>query len=210
MATQLTRRPFLSSLRGDAPVLNMPLRYMVALAAGAVAFAYASLFAAIYNAQRNEAGADQRYADTRTIIEAPPADLDAPTRELTAASDALERARINMQPPSIDPASDEMTTLLVTRAQASGLAVASVERIDPAQAKIESTAYDVQALRLTVDGAPDQLRNFLAGMHEVEPALIATLTSMRFDDAGQAQSEILFSVYARAAEPTPTTPGARP
>jgi hypothetical protein len=203
MATQLTRRGFLSSLSGDAPVMSVPTHVMVALAAGCVAVVYASLFAAIYAARRDERMAERLYSDTLTLTEAPAPDLDVLAAELAAAQARLAQAEALAAPATIDPASDEATALLVRRAQAAGLAVIAVTRVDASPFKSGENLYDVQAIRLTLQGPPAQLIDYLFRLHQSDPALIATLTSLTTGATGVAQAEIVFSVYTNAASPTP-------
>ncbi|MEX2226441.1 MAG: hypothetical protein WEB52_08330 [Dehalococcoidia bacterium] len=209
MATQLTRRSFLSSLSDDKPVLRIPVHYMLAIAAASIAIVYTSLFAAIYNAGRDEAAAERLYADTLTLIEAPPSELEALKAELAAANASLKQAEALMEPSTIDAASDAATALLVRRAQASGVSVTGVARIDPSQMKSETATYDVQAIRITVDGSTGSIGDFLNQMHTADPAMIATLTSLEMHASGGAQADIVFSVYTAIDDATPVA-GAAP
>jgi hypothetical protein len=209
MATQLsTRRRALASLGDGSPVLQVPVRYLVAIAAGCVAFTYLSLFAAIYNAGRDETAAERTYANTRTLIEAPAPDLSGAAIELEAAKAALAEAEALMAPGTIDPESDETTALLVRSAQDAGLSVAGITRIAPAQTKTDSATYDVQANRVSVEGAQPEIGAYLFDLYTSNPALVATIVGMTVNEANVARAEIVFSAYTKVEPTAAATPGA--
>jgi hypothetical protein len=208
MATQLTRRSFLSSFSSDEPVLRINPRILLALAAGCVVLVYASMLTATYTSRQNEAADERLYADTLTLIEAPAPDLAKLNTDLDAAKARLVEAEARVAPPAIDPSSDQATALLIRSAGASGLAVTGVARVDPSQLKYGETVYDVQAVRLTVQGTTARIQEFLYGLYDSDPALIATLTSLQVSAAGVAQAEIVFSAYTAVVAPTPVAGGA--
>jgi len=206
VAAQLTRKRIMAHLSDDAPVIMVPGPYLLALAALCVVLVYASLFAAMYTARRNERASERLYSDTLTLTQAPAPDLKGLQGELDAAKAGLASAEQLAAPSDIDPSSDETTALLVRRAQTAGLEVTGINRLDPSQAKTETATYGVQAIRMTVRGGVAQINDFLYQLYEADPALISTLTSLTSGRDGSAEAEVVFSVYTKA-EPAPA-PGA--
>lgn len=212
MATQLSRRRLLSSLSDDRPVLSVSMRGMLAIAAACVAVVYVSLFAALYNARRDEADSERIYGDTRTLIESPAPDLAALRAELEDATDAMASAEALSTTSAIDPASDDATALLVTGAQDAGLQVRAITRIAPADIKSRDITYTATAIRIDVQGTIAQIDGFLYDLHRAEPAFIATLTSLSAMPTGLSDADIVFTVYTKVEPATPVavaTAGAR-
>jgi hypothetical protein len=109
---------------------------------------------------------------------------------------------------SVDPASDEATELLVRRAEAAGLSVVGITRVAPAQTKTERATYDVQAIRVNVEGTTPDIGAYLYDLYASHPALVATLTGLTINETNVAQAEIVFSAYT-AVDPAAAT-GATP
>jgi hypothetical protein len=186
--------------------LHVPARVLTAVCAAAVLLSIASLLAGAWKAERDQETALRRYTDAQALLALPPVDTSALEQELAASKDALAVAQDLARPPSVDPSSDAATTLLVRRAAAAGLNVRGLASAPESQVKNGEVAYDVEAIRMTVEGGVSQLAGFLKQLGDSEPGLIPSLTAMTVDDGNVARAEIVFSVYAKVAEPTPVAP----
>jgi hypothetical protein len=193
--------------------LYVQTHFLVLAGVACIALAYASLALGAWQAGERRADAEVRLQDTAQILSAPPASVDELKTQVATVNGELAA----LQRPaaaSIDPSSDETTALLVRRAQAAGLAVSGIARLNNAQTKINDVAYDVQGTRVSVDAASPQLINaFLVYLDASDPGLVASLQSMTISETGTANAEIVFSVFTKAAAtPTagaPTTGGPR-
>ena len=99
---------------------------LTAVCALAVLVAMASVIIGTWQARADENAALQRYADAEALLALPPIDLEALEAENAAAQAELAEAKAQLEPPSVDPSSDEATSLLVERATAAGLTVRGV------------------------------------------------------------------------------------
>ena len=211
MATELTsgksRKALSARLTSFAPTRTV-LATGIAIC---LVLAFASVIAATHNARREEAAARVRYENAQQLVGLPPASNDSLQEDLASLKDQLATAQAGIGAPTIDPSSDGLTALLVQVAGTAGLSVKGVSRTDPSQATLGTTAYEVQALHITVSGTPGQITVFLRTLANDQPALVPSLASMTANDAGIALADIVFSSYA--AVPTPTAvpvPTARP
>lgn len=215
MAVELTRRGWRRALAGAPRSVRVPPHVLVGLAAAVLAVAYTSTFLATYNARRDERDAQQQLADAQQLLALPPGASDTLTAQLTWARAEYAAWQAEPLTPSVDPASDAATALLVRHADAAGLAVRGITRVPPASTRLGTVAYDVQALTVAVSGSPVQVAAYLADMRKVEPAMLPSLVSMSVNESGLAQAELSFRAYTVAATPTAVaaasrTPGARP
>lgn len=209
MATQLIRRRTAAAkARPAAPVFRVNPRQAAIGGAAAIITVYASLFAAIHNARRDESAALRHYGDAHALLVSPPPSVDMLMSERDAARAALAAARAQLVPPDVDLASDDATTMLVRQAEAAGLGVSAIARIAPAQIKEGTQVYDVQGIRMTVTGPRDDVAAYVQAMHAADPGLLPELTAMSIADDGAAQAELTFSAHTKAV-PTPAA-GARP
>ncbi len=206
----MTRRHLRDAIKGGdgTPVLNVHPRQMIIAGAAALVAVYASMFAAIHNAQRDESAAERRYADTRALLAAPPPSLDSLIFERDAAAWALEATRAQLVPPAADLSSDDATAMLIRSAGAAGLDVSGITRIAPAQQKEGAQVYDVQGIRMTVTGTREQIAAFVQALHASDPGLLPALTAMSIADDGTAQAEIMFSAHTKVV-PTPAAGASR-
>ena len=214
MAIELTRARLRSVMSGNGRSFQLSKRALVGILAAALAVAFTSVLAATHNAQRDEANAQRRLADTQTLLAVPPVSTDALRTQLEAIRADLATAQAASSATSIDPGSDAAATLLVVHSQAAGLSVRGISRPNPATAKFDSGTYDMQGLRITVEGTPAQVIAFLADMRRTEPALYAVLGTMSISENGIAHAEIGFNAYTIVASPTAAarpavTPGAK-
>lgn len=201
MATQLIRKSPLAMVQARMPLILSP-RVLLGGFAFIVALGLASLFAGIYAAHRDEAAARARFADAQALVALPPASMDSIQEDLGAVRNSIATAEAGAAPAGTDPSADATTTLLVRGAQASGLTVKAIARVQPAQTKLGDNAYDTQGIRMTVDGRVGQITAFLDGLSTSQPSLVPSLATMTISDAGLAHAEIAFSTYAKVASPT--------
>jgi hypothetical protein len=190
----------------DGREMVIPARVLTAACVVAVLASIASLMVGAWDARRDKNEALQRYADTQALLALPPIDVE----ELRASRDAAVAARAGAEdllaPPSVDPSSDDATTLLVQSAGAAGLVVRGIVSAPPAEVKRELVTYEASGLRMTVEGSPSQVIAFLTTLGEDEPGLIPTLTTMTTDDRNVSRAEITFNVYTKVVPPTPIAP----
>ncbi len=211
MATQLTRRNWRAALSSTGPSISIQPRYAVAGAVICIALVYAAMFASMRTGNSERASAETRYLDATQLLTVPPVPVATLEAELATAQSALASVQLAASGPSIDPASDEATALLVRRAQDAALSVASVARLNSTQTQLDAAKYNVDALRMTVrGGSQDAVIAFLRALQTTDPGLVPALTSLTVEDGG-VSAEILFSVYTKI-EPTPVAgaPGAAP
>jgi hypothetical protein len=202
VATQLIRKS--PSAIGQARVRLSPSpRVLLGAFAFLVALSFASLFAGIYTAHRDEDAARKRFADAQALAALPPASTDSIREDLAVVRNALATAEAAV--PSSQPvlSADATTTLIVRRAQAAGLGVQAVAGVAAGQAKVGDNTFDTQGVRVTVDGTLGQIVAFLDAVGSAQPWLIPSLTTMTFNDASVTHTEIVFSTYTKVVPPTP-------
>jgi hypothetical protein len=203
VATELTRR----RLRLSAAELTLPavpLRALVIPAFACAVLVYASVAAAMFDAQRDEDTARRRYEDALALLAVPPGDAAALERQLELTQLALVVAEARAAAPALDPQSDATTELIVRTARSAGVDVAAITRLAPSQFKTEANAYAVEAVRIGARGSTDALVALLEDLDREAPWLVATLTSMSLGDAGEVQAELVFSTYTKvSAEAAP-------
>ncbi len=190
--------------------LHVPARVLTAVCVVAVLLSIGSLFAGTWKAHNDEETALRRYADAEALLALPPVDTTGLENELAGSKAALATAEALALPPSVDPSSDAATSLLIQRATASALNVRGLASAPSSQVKNAEATYDVEGIRMTVEGGVSQLVDFLTQLGEAEPGLIPTITSMSVNEANTAHAEIVFSVYTLVIPPTPVavvTPG---
>jgi hypothetical protein len=214
VAVELTRARLRSVMGGNGRSFQPSKRVLVGLVAAALAVAFTSVLVATHNAQRDEANAQRRLADTQALLALPPVSTDALRTQLDQARSDVAAVQAASNATAIDPGSDAAATLLVLHSQSAGLSVRGISRPNPATAKFDSSTYDVQGLRITVEGTPAQVIAFLADMRRTEPALYAVLGTMSIAENGVARAEIGFNAYTKEASPTAVprpvaTPGAK-
>ena len=202
MATQLTRVPLKARIMGRMGPLDLPPRVLIVSVLVAALAALASLIAGIHNSGRDEAVAQRRFADAQALLAAPPVSPDTLQTQLDAVNGTLATVQARSSAPSIDARSDDLTALLVRRAQVAGLTVRAIARGDPMPASVQGVAYDTQSVRVTVEGDSEKVIAFLADVGSAQPALVPALNTMTID-GGRAHAEIIFTSYAKSASPTP-------
>lgn len=205
MAAQLNSAA-LNRIFSRAGTVNVPIRVLTAVCIGAVAVSMTALLLGVWDARRDRDAALQRYVDTQALLALPPVDIDGAVQERDSVAAALTDAEAALEPPAVDPASDTATALLVRSAEAAGLRVAGVNRVPSAQLKDDLTTYDVQGIRMTIDGTVNEVIGFLADMDRDEPGFISALNALTIDDGGVAHAEVVFSVYTEVPAPTPVAP----
>lgn len=202
MAAQLSPKKLSGLLiRGDGEV-SLPIGVLTAVCIAAVSLGVLSLIVGAWDARRDEERAAQRYTDAQAILALPPVDLSELEAQRDAAAAELNVAEAQLAAPSVDPASDAATTLLVTRATAAGLQVRGIASVPDGEIKNDMTTYDVAGIRMTIEGSANQITKFLADLGEDEPGLIPELSTLTTDDRGLSRAEVTFSVFS--AVPTPT------
>jgi len=214
VAIELTRERLRSMMGGDRRSLHVSPRTLVSLVAAVLAISFTSALLGAREARLDEDAARVRLADAEALLALPPvssADLRA---QLEQAKAQIATFDTSEDEPAIDLGSDAATTVLVLHSQAAGLAVKGISRINPASAKFASGSYEVQGLRITVEGAPAQVVSFLADMHRTEPSLIASLATLSIAESGAVHADVGFSVYTKDVSPTPApraaaTPGVK-
>jgi hypothetical protein len=207
VATQLSPKR-LTDIFSSTEEFRVPVRVLTAVCILAVLFSLAAVLAGAWDAQLEEDAALQRNADIEALLALPPVDTAALETERDLAKADLADAQAQLEPPSVDPASDTATALLVERATTGGLAVRGVARVPAAEIKNEALTYDVEGIRMTVEGSVNQVLGFLTRLAADEPGLIPSLGSMTVDERNVARAEITFSVYTEVAPtPVPTPPG---
>jgi hypothetical protein len=186
-------------------------RVLVAGIVIVLALAFASVISASHNARRDEDAARVRYQDAEALVALPPASNGSVQEDLASVQQQLATAEAGIGAPSLDPASDALTALLVRAATSAGLAVKGVTRADPSQTTLGAALYAVQALHITVSGRIPEIIAYLGALADEQPALVPSLASMTADKNGVGQADIVFSAYAPVASPTSLpAPTARP
>jgi hypothetical protein len=163
----------------------------------------------IRDARRDRDIAQQQFADAQALLQAPPIDTSVLQTKLDAASADLAMERALAAPPSVDPAADEAAALLVRRSEAAGLSVKGISRMAPTTAKLTNGSFNVQGIRLSIEGGVPQVLALLADLHNVEPSLIPVLAGMTISEAGVARADIGFDTYTPMATPTAVAPARR-
>lgn len=198
MALELTGKRITTAINSRMP-LYVQTHFLVLAGVACIALAYASLALGAWQAGERRDDATTRLQDAAQILSAPPASVGALQTQVATVNGELTALERPLEA-SIDPSSDETTALIVRRAQAAGLGVSGIARLNSAQTKIDDVAYDVQATRVSVDAATPQLINgFLVYLDASDPALVASLQSMTISETGAASAEIVFSVFTKTA-----------
>ena len=211
MAVELTRARLRSVMSGNGRSFHLSNRALVGLVAAALAVALANGLAAPHKPPRAQANAPPRRGQNPAPHALPPVSTDALRAQLDEVRADLAAAQAASSATAIDPGSDAAATLLVVHSQAAGLSVRGISRPNPSTAKFDSGTYDVQGLRITVEGSPAQVIAFLADMRRTEPVLYAVLGTMSIGESGVARAEIGFNAYTNVASPTAAAqPGAAP
>ncbi len=206
MATELTLKRLRSALQANGQPLRIPPQILVGITAAMIAICMTSVLLGIHNARRDETAARTRFADAQALLALPPIDTASLQQQLDAAKQTLTLEAISAAATPIDPASDAAAELLVRRSEAAGLAVKGLARVNPASAKLGDVAYDVQGVRVTVEGTAPQITALLTDLHTEQPLLIPVLASMTLNEVGLAHADIGFDVYSRVATPTAVAP----
>lgn len=211
MAIELTRKRLRMVLAGNTPPLHVPPHVLAGVAAAVIAMSMASLVLGIRSAHRDASTARVRFADAQALIALPPIDTSALTAQLDQAKADLAAEQTIAAGSSIDPSSDAAAALLVRHSEAMGLAVKGISRITPAAAKFVEASYDVQGIRITVEGTPLQVTALLADLEKSEPSLVPSLATMTINELGDAHADLGFSVYTKIVPPpTVVPPPAKP
>lgn len=202
MATQLTRRTWRAALAFTGPSISIQPRYAAMGGAICILLVCAAMFASMRNSASERDAAEARYLDATQLLTVPPVPVATLEADLAVAQSALSLVESSSTLSSIDPASDEATALLVRRAQDAGLSVASVARLNHTQLQINAVNYDVDALRMGLRGPTHAaVIGFLQSLHNSDPALTPTLTSLSVED-GDVTAEVIFSMHTKIV-PTP-------
>jgi len=202
VATQLIRKNWRSALATGSPAISIPRRYLVLAAVVCIGVVYLSMAASLYTSGRDEHTAETQYLDATRLLAVPPVPIATLQTELAAARASLASVEASASQSTIDPASDDATELLVERAQAAGLTVSGIARLNQSQAKHEERMYTVDGLRMSVEGpSQDTIIGFLRALEATDPRLVPSLSSLSLQDA-RARAEIVFSVYTEIL-PTP-------
>lgn len=202
MAAQLNTSR-LSSILSRTEDIKIPVRVLTAACAIAVVLSLASLLVGAWDARRDREDALRRHVDAQALLALPPVDLDALQAERDEAAAALADVEAALLPPSIDPASDAATALLVRSSEESDLRVTGVNRVPASQLKDGPLTYDVEGIRITVQGTPGQVSSFLSRMEREEPGFIPSLGGFTVDNKDLATAELVFNVYTEVVQPTP-------
>jgi hypothetical protein len=190
--------------------LRIPVPLLAGVCGFAVLLAMASVIVGTWQARADEQAALQRYTDAEALLALPPVDLEALEAQNEAAQAALAEAKEQLEPPSVDPSSDEATSLLVERASTAGLTVRGVSRVPATEVKVDEVAYDVEGIRMTLEGGVSTLIGFLAGLNEQEPGVMPALTTMTVDEQSRGVADVTFNVYTEVVVPTPVAPAGGP
>lgn len=209
MAAQLNASR-LNGLLARAQDVNVSVRALTAVCVFAVAVSMASLIIGAWDARADRDAALQRYVDSQALLTLPPVDLEALTAERDAAAEALAAAQALLEAPSIDPASDAATAFLVRGAEQAGLKVTGINRAPAGELKDDILTYEVQGIRVNVEGRMNQIVNYLYDMQEADPGFVPSLESLAINDDGVANASIVFNVYTEVVPPTPVVPAEVP
>jgi hypothetical protein len=210
VAAQLSKERF-SSLFSGASEVRLPRHALPVACVVAVIASIASLLVGTWDAQRDEEAARRQYADVRMLLAQPPVVLSQLEEERDAALASRDAAQALLEPPSVDLSSDAGTVLLVERAGDAGLVVRAISRLPASQVKNGELAYDVQAVRITVEGSVSQLLAFLFALDDDEPGVLPTLETLTVSERNAVRAELTFSTFSAAATPAAAPPaGASP
>lgn len=188
--------------------MHLSARLLTAACVSVVLLCIASLLVGAWTANRDAETALQQYTDTEALLALPPVDVSALEAERDDVRASFSAVEALLKPPSVNPASDAATTLLVRRATDGGLAVKGIVSAPSSEAKNGLVTYDVEGLRMIVEGSAGKLLAFLTALGNDEPGFIPALTSMTVNDNDVARAEISFNVYVKIPEPTPVAPAA--
>ena len=202
MATQLARKNPIEMIQERMP-LFLSARAMIGVFAAVVALGLLGLLAGIHNANRAEDAARRQFADAQALASLPPASTDSIQEDLTIVRNQLATAQAVASPQAIDASADATTTQLVKAAQAAGLTVKAITGVAPGESKVGENSYTTNGVRVTVDGSAGQITGFLEGIGRSQPALIPSVTTMTFNDAGIARAELVFTTFKKVVPPTP-------
>ena len=209
MAVELTRQRLRAALAGNMQPVRIPPMVMLAGTAAIIAICVTSLVLGISHARRDADDSQRRFADAQALLAVPPVDTSVLEQKLNDAKSQLAAEQAFAADAQIDPASDAEITLLVQRSEQAGVQVQGISRIAPSTAKIAAITYDLQGIRMTVEGTPAQLIAFLDGLRAAQPGLIPTLAAMTVAPSGTVHADIGFNVYRVAATPAAAPPPAR-
>ena len=208
MAAELSMATLKRVLSGDAEV-HLRGQILMALCGIAVLLAMGSVIVGTWQARADEQAALQRYADAEALLSLPPVDLELLEAERDSSQAALAEAKAQLEPPSVDPSADEATALLVERAAAAGLVVRGVTRVPATEATTAAMTYEVEGIRMTLEGEVARVLGFLAALNEEEPGVIPALTSLTTDEAARSVLDAAFNVYTEVPVATPVVPAGR-
>ena len=180
MAAQLSPKQ-LSGLFESGERMHIPARVLTTVCVVVTLAAVASVLAGIWTAQRDEKAALRRFDDGQALLALPVVDTSALQAELATSKNAVTEA---------------------------GLKVGGVASVAPGMSKNGEIAYDVEGLRMTVDGSVDQITRFLGALRLEEPGLVPALNTMTISDTNVARAEIIFNFYSVIVPPTPVAPRA--
>jgi hypothetical protein len=179
--------------------LNVRPRYLAIIIGVLLVIVYAGTIISWLSYREREHSAVARYEDSLALLQAPAADIESLRAEVDAALAAVAGAEALVAPPAIDLASDEAIELIVLRAESAGLAVRGVERAPVGDVKIQDLDFERSALRLTLDGDPQQMAAFLAFLNATHPTLVPSLESMEITD-GAARAVFVFTGFTQVSE----------
>jgi hypothetical protein len=208
VAAQLSTKRIVNLLSTGSADMHLPARALTGACVVVVLLCIASLLVGAWTAQRDTDAALQRYTDTQALLALPQTDITVLETERDAAKAALAAAEAQLAPPSVDPSSDDATSLLVRRATEAGLAVKGIASAPMGEATNGPIKYDVVGIRVIVEGNVGRVLDLLIGLGKEEPGLIPALTSMTTSDTDVTRAEISFNVYTKQVEPTPVAPPA--
>lgn len=198
MATQLIRPSWRAALSSRSTAIKLQTRQIMAGVAACLLVAYGAMFAGIHTAQQDRAAAERRYADSAQLLSVPAVPIATLQKDVAAAKQALAWSKGGATLSTIDPATDEATALLVTRARASSLNVTGITRLDRTQVRVKDILYDVEAIRISVEAASaGAVVLFLRDLHATDPGLVPTLSALTTGAGGGAAAELVFSVHTK-------------
>lgn len=201
MAIELTRKR-LTELAKSGQSLTVPPHILAGAAAAIIAISLTSLVIGIRDAHRAETAAQTRFADAQALLALKPIDTTALQIQVDQAKQDLASEQKIAAASQIDPLSDTSATLLVRHSESVGLTVKGITRNTPAISKLGDVSYNVQGIRVTVEGATWQITALLDALHKEEPSLIPVLASMTIATNGTARADVGFNVYDPIATPT--------
>lgn len=99
------------------------------------------------------------------------------------------------------PATDELMGILSATAGETGLDLVSITADDPELRDIDSLRYQVRPISIIVDGPPDNVRQFLARIHQRVPVVVASSAQMVNLDTSPSTQMVLD--FYLSPEPVP-------